>query len=465
MIDAALVTLLLWLRAKYGKVSHNLSPKLVRPRSRWSMLLLTIGMLSGIAHADFAKTIQVVPNVPVNAVTTWYYSNCTTSLGVGSYAINVAPKHGTLSFTTVSGPLPGCPAGSPSLPAAQADYTWTDTASGATSDYFQLYFELGGTVAEVIDVTVGLTQGASSARIFLSGVDVTGTTQTVVVGQQIPLTATVSAPSGATVKSQSWSVPGTLVQSYNAGSTGEPIVYVTADNLRSSAATFHWIDPATRQVTYNYTLSDGTSGSASVTFNILAPGPSDPALPLLTADLGTVDIVRFFPDKVLPRPPAKYSEAMVFGNLFFNQGITITPNLSPPAGYTGTVYLLQLGSSVRTEKDAAGKSTECDAAGFDQLYVGSEGDSPAVELPINLRYVSETMTAQTYLLWQPNLPHSIAVPLGVLPWGWNGIANRSRSNLLPIWTLESGSGTVSPFQGISQYPDEWTTTMRAINCY
>ncbi len=465
MIEAALLTLLLWLRAKYGKVRHDLSPQLVRRHSRWPMLLLTIGLLSAVAHADFTKTIQVVPNVPVNAVATWYYANCTTSLGVGSYAINVAPKHGTLAFTTVSDPLPGCPAGSPSLPAAQALYTWTDTTSGATSDYFQLYYEINGGVAEVIDVTVGLTQGASSARIFFNGVDVTNTTQTVVVGQQIPLTATVSAPSGASVQNQSWSVPGTLVQSYNAGATGQAIVYVTADDLQTSAATFHWIDPATRQVTYNYTLSNGTSGSASVTFNILAPGPTDPALPLLTADLGTVDIVRFFPSYVLPRPPAKYSEAMVFGNLFFNQGITITPNLTPPAGYTGTIYLLQLANSVRTQTDAAGNSTECDATGFDHLYVGSEGDSPAVELPINLRSVSEEMTVQTYLLWQPNLPHSIAVPLGVLPWGWNGVANRLRSNLLPIWTLESGGGTAAPFEDGYTYPAGWTTNMLTFNCH
>src|SRR5271155_705097 len=464
MIDAALVTLLLWLRAKYGKVSHNLSPKLVMKHSRWSMLLLTIGMLSGIAHADFAKTIQVVPNVPVNAVTTWYYSNCTTSLGVGSYAINVAPKHGTLSFTTVSGPLPGCPAGSPSLPAAQADYTWTDTASGATSDYFQLYFELGGTVAEVIDVTVGLTPGTTSARIFLNGVDVTGTTQTVVVGQQIPLTATVSAPSGATVQSQSWSVPGTLIQSYAAGSTGEQIVPVTADELQSSAATFHWIDSAeARQIAYNYTLSNGLTGSASVTFNILAPGPSDPALPLLTTDVGTVEIVRLFPGTALNRPVTSHSEAMLFGNFGFNNGITITPNLTSPNGVTGTVFLLQLADAGTTKTPNSGDTQVCAASGFDNTWVGSEVDSPGVELPARFKAISETMTARAYLLWQPNLLHSIAVPLGVLPWSWSGSA--TRIPYTTIWRLEPGStGVAQPFIPDNSYPPNWSSTVRVPIC-
>jgi hypothetical protein len=108
------------------------------------------------ARADFTKTINVVPNVQVNAVTTWYYANCDTSLGLGSYTINVAPNNGALAFGTISAPVPGCPPGSPSLPAAVAYYTWTAGTSGPTSDYFQLYFMLNGEVAEVIDITVQL---------------------------------------------------------------------------------------------------------------------------------------------------------------------------------------------------------------------------------------------------------------------------------------------------------------------
>jgi hypothetical protein len=121
------------------------------------VLLSAFGLLCGVARADFTKTIQGVANTPVQAATTWYFASCTQSLGVGSYTVNVAPTHGALSFSTVSGPLPGCPAGSPSLPAAAAFYTWTDTSTTAPTDYFQLYFMLGGQVAEVLDITVNLT--------------------------------------------------------------------------------------------------------------------------------------------------------------------------------------------------------------------------------------------------------------------------------------------------------------------
>lgn len=121
--------------------------------------IVGLGLLTSVAWADFTKTIQVSVGTPAEAVTTWYYASCTQSLGLGSYSITVAPTHGALSFSTVSGPVPGCPPNSPSLPAAAAFYTWTDAASGAACDYFQLNYVLNGAVAEVIDINVYLISG------------------------------------------------------------------------------------------------------------------------------------------------------------------------------------------------------------------------------------------------------------------------------------------------------------------
>lgn len=128
-------------------------------------MVLVLVLLPGVAGAQFTKTIQVVPNVEVNAATTWFFASCTQSLGLGSYTINVAPTHGSLAFSDVSGPVPGCPVGSPSLPAAAAFYTWTDTTSGATHDFFQLFFILNGQVAEVIDVSVVLSSGLAATLV------------------------------------------------------------------------------------------------------------------------------------------------------------------------------------------------------------------------------------------------------------------------------------------------------------
>lgn len=132
---------------------------------------LSLSLFSTAAVADFTKTVTVTPGVETTAVTTWYYLNCSTSRGLGSYTVNVAPAHGVLAFADVSGPLPGCPAGSPSLPAVAAYYTWTDTTTLDTSDYFQLYYMLNGAVAEVDDITVALaspTPGEPCSSIMTS---------------------------------------------------------------------------------------------------------------------------------------------------------------------------------------------------------------------------------------------------------------------------------------------------------
>jgi hypothetical protein len=116
--------------------------------------LLIFLPLAARAQGTFSKTIYVFQGKRVNAVTTWYYLNCDTSLGLGSYSVAVAPNFGDLTFADLNGPVPGCPKGSPSLPAAAAFYKWTNTTTDETSDYFQLTFILNGGVAEYIDVTV-----------------------------------------------------------------------------------------------------------------------------------------------------------------------------------------------------------------------------------------------------------------------------------------------------------------------
>jgi len=130
--------------------------------TRVVLLTLLFGMFG---RSLTAKTIQATPGVPVIAETTWYYVNCTTSAGLGSYSINVAPTHGTVGIADVSGPLPGCPTGSPSLPAVQATYTWTDLTTSATTDFFELYYILNGLVAAVLDVNVTLSCPSSTDQV------------------------------------------------------------------------------------------------------------------------------------------------------------------------------------------------------------------------------------------------------------------------------------------------------------
>jgi hypothetical protein len=120
---------------------------------RWVGFVFAVAFMASSARADFTKTITVTPGVKTQAVATWDYFNCSTLAGVGSYTVSVAPSHGTLAYGQVSGVIPGCPSGSPSLAAEAAYYTWTGGTTGATSDYFQLFYS-GPTQSGYIDITV-----------------------------------------------------------------------------------------------------------------------------------------------------------------------------------------------------------------------------------------------------------------------------------------------------------------------
>jgi hypothetical protein len=134
---------------------EGVSPGTTR-NTRWAGFVLVLAFLPGTARAQFSKTIYVVPNVQVNAVTTWYVgglSGCTL-LGTGTYSTTTAPQHGTLSFGVISAAPNNCPE---PIPAAVAYYTWTDNTPGVSSDSFQLLFMVNGQT-EADDISVLNTQ-------------------------------------------------------------------------------------------------------------------------------------------------------------------------------------------------------------------------------------------------------------------------------------------------------------------
>jgi hypothetical protein len=489
-----------------------------------------------------AKTIQATPGVPVIAETTWYYVNCTTSAGLGSYSINMAPTHGAVTTADVSGPLPGCPSGSPSLPAVQATYTWTDLNTTDTTDYFELYYILNGQVAAVLDVNVTLScpspsdlaevksldskavsrrasittrtsvsssvssNAASgqdvcstpppppSVTIFANGTDITGSTldnpATVVIGEQIVLTSSISNLNGASVQNQNWSIPGNLVKSYGENNTASPFywtvsptcsnvdcqpVLLKSSELASDAVTYHWIDAVNacstqtvneqqvcfRTVTYAATLLSGQSVSAQGTFEVLQPAPTYPSQPLLTWNIGSAHVIDLFEQTL------NLTDAL--GPFAYGQGMVITPNLTAPPGFPGSTYLLQVGSSQSIQIHSSGRAVTCDYAyAFDQLYSPvqiPEKDSPGSPLPNSLTELSLSDSFQTYLLWEPDLPNSIPAPLGILPWYFNASAKRESFGLFfNRWHLQAGSAQgAGPFQATTTYPLPWTNFLKNRN--
>jgi hypothetical protein len=116
-------------------------------------------------------------------------------------------------------------------------------------------------------------------QIQLYGQTIT-TTQSVFVGQEMMLTAVVNLPQDVTFSSQTWSTPpGAAVGGYVASNSSASVILLPALTSNSSTAypfTFYWVDSgSSRTITYSYTATNGTTNSATATFNVAAPtGPS-----------------------------------------------------------------------------------------------------------------------------------------------------------------------------------------------
>lgn len=178
----------------------------------------------------------------------------------------MAPQHGSLSFGSLSGPLPGCPSGSPSLPAVAAFYTWTDTTDAATSDYFQLIYSVNG-LTQTDDITVTLTAPPTSETC-----DQILTSQTVVsVPQQPSSRTTIGVAEVVSLKTTypaNWFINGNGI--LNEPTSGACSLSTTATPVNGTEACF--TAPYSSETdTITAQLDDGSGRECSLQFNTIAP--------------------------------------------------------------------------------------------------------------------------------------------------------------------------------------------------
>jgi hypothetical protein len=288
-----------------------------------------------------------------------------------------------------------------------------------------------------------------------NGTDITNTMQSVLVGQQIVLYASYTLPSGVTVSSQSWSVPGTPAGGYNHALTdGGP----TALDFSQQSTTFYWdAPPATSQVvTFILHLSDNTFPQATATFNIGGPTAASVA-----TQLGQVAI-----------NPGPYLQ---FGSIPSNVGIAFTASATPPSGYSNSFLWVQqntndvLTITLNDNTTHTCTFTTVPAGGdpfLDTLYPYDTGsttdDSPRTVLDSTTsKELIRNFSAIMYLMWTPpeaswcqnGSACTIPVPLGSVHWQWSGDA--VYNSVSQAWTLNSSTKSADPFQSSNAFPT-WT---------
>lgn len=300
-------------------------------------------------------------------------------------------------------------------------------------------------------------QISSAPRILWNERDVTNLRQSVPVGQRIDL----RLDSGTLpIQTQAWSIPGTKVKGYVVSLQRGTVEELT--DLSQSSVKFYWVDAGTsRQVTLSYTLSNGSNGAISTTFDVVGP-----TSPFIGAPTGSVDLIctvtypklKLAPPCLLLTDPVR---EMVFGGTPNNIGISFTISAADPPGYKGALRLVQIVDSDTyiVQLDNHSKQT---CTGFKMLDAGFPypvmHDSPGLILPpkqvtgAQILDGRATMTFRTYLLWFPAISGpSVPVPLGFVRWRWFGHASFNQTK--EAWNLDHrSSGSADAFQADSQYP-------------
>jgi hypothetical protein len=378
----------------------------------------------------------------------------------GCFEVKIDPKRSPLPVTLRLRRFPGT--GSASFEDGSDEYRMT--ASGdvqvrgiVASDFaggmaLTAWFDGASEPAAIAFFEV--TAPTPEPRIFWGAQDITGTTQSVVVGQQILLNVTLH-PSLA-IRSQTWTMEpegeyvGGFVHTPLHGGP-QPV------SLNGPTSMIYWVRPgSTRKVTYQVTMDDGETASASAVFDVDGPSVRDMMVP---------------PVELMVRPGTEPGSSFMD---FAGKGILFAAHLNLPQGLMRNYTWVQLVTrdviEIRTGKQwmVCKPKSEPQAelsVGLDTDYPydwrNPTRDSPPIQLEPESDEVSRSFHARMYLLWGSGLPNSIVVPLGYVAWHFEGHAVR-KDLLTNTWTLKEGGGGADdpeqPYRPTRSYPS-WNTVV------
>jgi hypothetical protein len=340
-------------------------------------------------------------------------------------------------------------------------------------------------------------------QILFNGKNVSGTNQSVVVGRQIALT--VAPPgNGLSVNTRSWSGVnvGAAIGGWTPGKTPD------SPTPNNENFTFYWVDAgssgtATYTVSYTWTLDNGQSNSASVSFTVAGPVPTGANGTFFSATPGTLNV--WPADKAFGGGVVSTPALELGNNLPDNPGMSFNVKATPPNNAGMFQWVQLIGTITERYLAAPPISNILTGPALDNWYPfvippGSPdytSDSPGIQLWANnitaMGEASISFTATMYLMWDPALPGpgqsscapavttksaqtgqitttastcrgSIPVPLAYVNWGFSGDAIntlQTQSSTNTTWLVHCGGPqpAAPTAQSTRSYP-QWTTTMK-----
>lgn len=142
-------------------------------------------------------------------------------------------------------------------------------------------------------------------------------------------------------------------------------------------------------------------------------------------------------------------------------GIKFFPMGTQPGG--GSFVYVQIITTDSRSYKSSGETYSCyTTVGIDKAYpypgvpsgTSNATDAPEIPLPATCNSASRAFAATMYLMWRSSSGSSVPVPLGDIPWAYNGTATNSGGH----WSPGGVGGPTSAFvpaAGTQAYPT-WT---------
>ncbi len=276
-----------------------------------------------------------------------------------------------------------------------------------------------------------------------TGTVVSGTTQTVIVGQKMKLH--VRTRPTESMSDIQWIVPGERVKDYSPSEhTAKPIP-LDAGDLQDANLDFNWIAGGTETVQVAATVR-GSRLAAQVTHHVLAPTAVS-----MTSQTGDVGVGA---TGIAGDPPM---------NLYYGThakvGIRWVCKATAPAGGDGEIAATQLVNDIRKRTYNAGNSESRISGEFmldstvpydpavpitaGASATWSSNDNPSSPLTSDFAKKSANPSYRTYFMYKPDGTDSIWVTLMKLEWHWAGETTRVGAPADPgnNWTPVSGASS------------------------
>lgn len=280
---------------------------------------------------------------------------------------------------------------------------------------------------------------------------ITNETQTVWVGSQISLKAVVTGLPGTLTPNEdaTWTIPGTIVKDYRVAPdhTSAQVIPITqADLGKKTIEQFYWLDggppdaPARRKVSV-VVPARGKNYIRVTTFDVMRPEVT------LTIATDTTRMASDANDGVWVRLGSVNPDISPPG---IRITVGPTPGIAPEKfAWVQTVDLLA------RRMDDQGRYWRSENHGLDGAYPYSDDgtleDTPGFKLLSSQRYVSYDGTFVSYLMFDPETPQSIRVPLQKVEWSWYAEAS-SWDGSIDFWHIDDYSDPHPSAQRTTTHP-------------